>query len=111
MSDAHATHRTILLIGRSLYLAAIEAGLRAVPGVTVWRIECWSPLHVGDEPDAVIIDSPSAFGDVVTGTASTFPQATIIEVSPGDGSLGAVSVWRGKQHAIDTIQELVRLTL
>lgn len=111
MSDAHATHRSILLIGRSLYLAAIEAALRAVPGVTVRRIERWSPLHGGDEPDAVIVDSPAAFADVVTGAAATFPQATIIEVSPGDGSLGAVSVWRGEQHAIGTIQELVRLTL
>lgn len=111
MSDAHATHRSILLIGRSLYLAAIEAALRAVPGVTVRRIERWSPLHGGGEPDAVIVDSPAAFADVVTGAAATFPQATIIEVSPGDGSLGAVSVWRGEQHAIGTIQELVRLTL
>ena len=111
MTAAHATHRSILLIGRSLYLAAIEVGLRAVPGVTVRRIECWSPLHVGNTPDAVIVDSPSAFVDVVTGAAAAFPQATIIEVSPGDGSLGAVSVWRGQQHAVGTIQELVRLTL
>ncbi len=111
MSDAHATHHSILLIGRSLYLAVIEAALRTVPGVTVRRIERWSPLNGGDEPDAVIVDSPAAFADVVTGAAATFPQATIIEVSPGDGSLGAVSVWRGEQHAIGTIQELVRLTL
>ena len=111
MTEAHAHHRSILLIGRSLYLAAIEAGLRAVPNVTVQRIERWSPLHAGAAPDAVIVDSPSAFAEAVTGLAVLFPQATLIEVAPGNGSLETVSVWRGAQHAIGTLQELIGLML
>lgn len=111
MAEAHSAHHLILLIGRSLYLAAVEAGLRAVPDVTVLRIERWSPAYISGAPDAVIVDSPSGFADAATRLASTFPHATIIEVSPHNGSFGVAGVWRGEQHTIETVQELVGLIL
>jgi hypothetical protein len=111
MSAPRAPQRSVLLIGHSLYLAAIEAGLRAEPDVTVHRHESWSPalLRSATAPDAVIIDAIAAQSDLMAALVATFPELLVIELARGEDDGGQVLVRYGERRTVDTAQELARL--
>lgn len=111
MAEPRPTHRSVLLIGRSLYLAAIEAGLRTEPDMTVRRLESWSPALTNGalSPDTVIVDSIAARADVMAALIATFPDLLVIELAPGAPHDGQVIVRYGERRTVGTAQELARL--
>ncbi|MBK8049128.1 MAG: hypothetical protein IPK16_19635 [Anaerolineales bacterium] len=111
MAEPLPTHRSVLLIGRSLYLVAVEAGLRAEPGMAVQRLESWSPalMYGACAPDALIVDSMSAHAEAITALLSQYPQMLVIELPPNDVSTGRANVWRGEQRSVGSAQDLTKL--
>ena len=108
MAEPRPTHRSILLIGRSLYLVAVAAGLCAEPDTTVLRVESWSPaiLNGAGAPDAVIVDSMSANAEAIAALLSRFPDMLVIELPSNDLGTGRAVVWYGEQRVVGSAQEL-----
>ena len=109
MSTPCAPHRSVLLIGHSLYLLAVEAVLRAEPGLTVHRCDGWAsppPLQV---LDALIVDSLTEYKELLGALVSAYPEVLVIELAPGSHDRGQALVRYAERRTVDTAQELTRL--
>ena len=109
MSTPCAPHRSVLLIGHSLYLLAVEAGLRAEPGLTVQRCDGWASHPQLPALDALIVDSLTEHKELVGALVSAHPEVLVIELAPGSHDRGQALVRYAERRTVDTAQELARL--
>ena len=102
----------VLLIGRSLTLAAIAAGLRDRPEVTVRQAEVWAPRLPADQtaPDVVIVDSAGTAASVVALLAA-YPRVLLLEVGVGAHGDLQVNVHHSEQRPLGNGADLASLIL
>ena len=107
-----ATQPVVLLIGRSLTLAAIAAGLRDRPEVSVRQAEVWAPwLAISlTPPDVVIVDGSSSATGVVALLAA-YPRVLLLEVGAGAHGDLQVNVHHSEQRPLGSGGDLVSLIL
>lgn len=111
MADARTSRQSILLLGRSLFMAAIEAGLRGEPTLSVRRMDDWSP-HLTDEsvrPDAVIVESLAAHAEAVAALVGAAPELLVIELAPGNLASRQAIVRFGERRSVESAHDLVQL--
>ena len=111
MEPPHAPSRHVLLVGRSLYLVAVEASLRTEPGVVVRRLDRWSPqlLHGAPPPDALIVESLTAHAEVTAALVAAFPEMLVIELAAGDPEHRRAIVRYGERRSLDSAHDLAGL--
>ena len=107
-----ATQPVVLLIGRSLTLAAIAAGLRDRPEVSVRQAEVWAPrLTTGQAaPDVVIVDGAGTAASAVALLAA-YPRVLLLEVGAGVNGDLQVNVHHSEQRPLGNGADLASLIL
>lgn len=111
MAESLTANRVVLLIGRTLYIAAVEASLRAEPGIHVQRLDGWSPVQLNGawRPDAVIVDSITAHAELVATLVAAHPELLVIELAWGEQSSSQAIVRFGGRRTLGNAHDLVRL--
>lgn len=107
-----ATQPVVLLIGRSLTLAAIAAGLREQPELTVHQADAWAPWLAASltPPDVVIVDDSRSTTSVVALLAA-YPRILLLEVGAGAQSDLRVNVQHSEQRPLGNGADLASLIL
>lgn len=103
---------TVLLIGRSLTLAAIAASLRGQAQLAVHQVDALpAVLAIGQTaPAAVIVDSASAVVTLAT-LMVAYPRVLLMEVGGSATGELQVTVHRSEQRPLDDSNELATLIL
>ncbi len=116
MQNSPHVPRTVLLIGGSLYLIAIEASLRTHSEFEVRRLATWQPSLLDPQrqperwrPDVVIIDNITVQTEALAALFAAYPELTVVELTPSDHANQDVIVRYGERRALATTDDLARL--